>query len=89
MPDICLLNDLTEDSTLVDGFLTQNHCLPYELTNEVAREQMPKYVQKVTAEIDRVAASAISGSQLNAIIRRKVVESINFVTRLMTLTIVG
>lgn len=26
-PDIWLLTDLTEDSTLVDGFLAQIHCL--------------------------------------------------------------
>ncbi|MCV5295986.1 phage regulatory CII family protein, partial [Escherichia coli] len=54
-PDIWLLTDLTEDSTLVDGFLAQIHCLPCVPTNEVAREKMPQYVLKATAEIGRVA----------------------------------
>lgn len=62
--DIWLLTDLTEDSTLVDGFLAQIHCLPCLQTNEVAREKMPQYVLKATAEIGRVAASAVSGVQL-------------------------
>lgn len=81
-PDIWLLTDLTEDSTLVDGFLAQIHCLPCVPTNEVAREKMPQYVLKATAEIGRVAASAVSSVQLNATTRRQVVESINSVTRL-------
>ena len=54
-------------------------------TNEVAREQMPHYVQKTTAEIGRVAASAVTGPQQNAITRRSV-ESGNAVTCLMILT---
>lgn len=79
-PDIWLLTDLTEDSTLVDGFLAQIHCLPCVPTNEVAREKMPQYVLKATAEIGRVAASAVSGVQLNATTRRQVVESVNSVS---------
>lgn len=67
--DIWLLTDLTEDSTLVDGFLAQIHCLPCVPTNEVAREKMPQYVLKTTAEIGRVAASAVSDVQLNATTR--------------------
>ncbi|EHN8902920.1 phage regulatory CII family protein [Enterobacter asburiae] len=61
-PDIWLLTDLTEDSTLVDGFLAQIHCLPCVPTNEVAREKMPQYVLKATAEMGRVAASAVCGT---------------------------
>lgn len=68
-PDIWLLTDLTEDSTLVDGFLAQIHCLPCVPTNEVAREKMPQYVLKATSEIGRVAACAISGVQMNATIQ--------------------
>ena len=37
-PEIWLLTDLTEDSTLVDGFLAQIHCLPCVPINEVAKE---------------------------------------------------
>lgn len=36
---------------------------------------MPQYVLKATAEIGRVAASAVSGVQLNATTRRQVVEA--------------
>lgn len=88
-PDIWLLTDLTEDSTLVDGFLAQIHCLPCVPINEVARENMPQYVLKATAEIGRVAANAVSGVHLNATTRRQVVESVNSVTRLMALTAIS
>jgi hypothetical protein len=43
------------------------------LRRVVAREKMPQYVLKATAEIGRVAASAVSGVQLNAATRRQVV----------------
>ncbi|MGU3487214.1 phage regulatory CII family protein [Enterobacter bugandensis] len=87
--EIWLLTDLTEDSTLVDGFLAQIHCLPCVPLNEVAKEKMSHYVLKATAEIGRVAASAVSGVQLNATTRRQVVESVNSVTRLMALTAIS
>ncbi|MFW5364662.1 phage regulatory CII family protein [Escherichia coli] len=88
-PEIWLLTDITEDSTLVDGFLAQIHCLSCVPLNEVAKEKMPQYVLKATAEIGRVAASAVSGVQLNATTRRQVVESVNSVTRLMSLTAIS
>lgn len=50
---------------------------------------MPQYVLKATAEIGCVAASAVSGVQLNATTRRQVVESVNSVTRLMALTAIS
>lgn len=62
-PDIWLLTDLTEDSTLVDGFLAQIHCLPCVPINEVAKEKLPHYVMSATAEIGRVAAGAVAGRQ--------------------------
>lgn len=61
-PDIWLLTDLTEDSTLVDGFLAQIHCLPCVPINEVAKEKLPHYVMSATAEIGRVAAGAVRQS---------------------------
>ncbi|STL84522.1 phage regulatory protein CII [Escherichia coli] len=61
-PDIWLLTDLTEDSTLVDGFLAQIHCLPCVPINEVAKEKLPHYVMSATAEIGRVAAGAVTGA---------------------------
>ncbi|KAB0979370.1 hypothetical protein FZI32_22535, partial [Cronobacter sakazakii] len=80
---------ITEDSTLVDGFLAQIHCLPCVPLNEVASEKMPHYVLNATAEIGRVAASAVSGEHQTTTERRQVIESINSVTRLMALTAVS
>lgn len=88
-PEIWLLTDLTEDSTLVDGFLAQIHCLPCVPLNEVASEKMTHYVLSATAEIGRVAASAVSSEQPTAASRRQVIDSINSVTRLMALTAVS
>lgn len=79
-PEIWLLTDLTEDSTLVDGFLAQIHCLPCVPMNEVAKEKLPHYVMSATAEIGRVAAGAVTGD---------VISSINSVTRLMALAAVS
>lgn len=64
-PEIWLLTDLTEDSTLVDGFLAQIHCLPCVPINEVAKEKLPHYVMSATAEIGRVAAGAVSGAAVS------------------------
>lgn len=88
-PEIWLLTDLTEDSTLVDGFLAQIHCLPCVPLNEVAREKMPEYVLCATAEIGRVAANTVSGGPQTTDSRRQVIDSINSVTRLMALTAVS
>ncbi|EHP9912108.1 phage regulatory CII family protein [Escherichia coli] len=63
-PEIWLLTDLTEDSTLVDGFLAQIHCLPCVPINEVAKEKLPHYVMSATAEIGRVAAGAVPAPQI-------------------------
>lgn len=87
--EIWLLTDITEDSTLVDGFLAQMHCLPCVPLNEVANEKMPQYVLKATAEIGQVAAGAVSGEQLTTAGRRQIIDSINSVTRLMALTAVS
>ncbi|HCW0178618.1 TPA: phage regulatory CII family protein [Citrobacter freundii] len=88
-PEIWILTDLTEDSTLVDGFLAQIHCLSCVPINEVASEKMPHYVLNATAEIGRVAASAVSGELQTTASRRQVIDSINSVTRLMALTAVS
>ncbi|MDB2179494.1 phage regulatory CII family protein [Citrobacter farmeri] len=88
-PDIWLLTDITEDSTLVDGFLAQIHCLPCVPVNEVAKDKLPHYVMSATAEIGRVAAGAVSGDVKTTTGRRDVISSINSVTRLMALTAVS
>ncbi|WP_302422297.1 phage regulatory CII family protein [uncultured Citrobacter sp.] len=87
--DIWLLTDLTEDPTLVDGFLAQINCLACVPVNEVASEKMPHYVLNATAEIGRVAAGAVSGEVRTTAGRRDVISSINSVTRLMALTAVS
>lgn len=66
----------------------QIHCLPCVPLNEVAREKMPDYVLKATAEIGRVAAGAVSGEAHTTAGRRQIIDSINSVTRLMALTAV-
>lgn len=88
-PELWLLTDLTEDSTLVDGFLAQIHCLPCIPLNEVAREKMSHYVLNATAEIGRVAASTVSDAHQTTKERRQVINSINAVTRMMALTAVA
>ena len=50
---------------------------------------MPHYVLNATAEIGRVAASAVSGEPQTTASRRQVIDSINSVTRLMALTAVS
>ncbi len=72
-PEIWLLTDLTEDSTLVDGFLAQIHCLPCVPINEVAKEKLPHYVMSATAEIGRVAAGAVCGVNLCGVMMTDVV----------------
>lgn len=88
-PEIWLLTDLTEDSTLVDGFLAQIHCLPCVPLNEVAKEKLPHYVMSATAEIGRVAAGALSGDVKTANGRRDAITSINSVSRLMALAAIS
>lgn len=85
-PEIWLLTDLTEDSTLIDGFLAQIHCLPCV---PVAKEKLPHYVMSATAEIGRVAAGAVSGDVKTSAGRRDAISSINSVTRLMALAAVS
>ena len=53
--EIMLLTDITEDSTLVDGFLAQMHCMPCVPVNELATEKLPVYVMKATAEVGQLA----------------------------------
>ena len=76
-PEIWLLTDLTEDSTLVDGFLAQIHCLPCVPINEVAKEKLPHYVMSATAEIGRVAAGAVEELRQRGVNFRSLTDSID------------
>lgn len=84
--DLMLLTDLTEDPTLVDGFLAQIHCLPCVPVNEVAKEKLPLYVMQATAQIGQVAANVASGSRLTHISRQVIIENANAGMRFLALT---
>lgn len=44
LPELWLLPDLTEDSTLFDGFLAQIHCLPCVPVHELSKDKLQSYV---------------------------------------------
>lgn len=76
-PEIMLLTDITEDSTLVDGFLAQLHCMPCVPVNELASEKLPVYVMKATAEVGQLAAGAISTERMTQCRKNSMVSSVN------------
>lgn len=84
-PEIWLLTDLTEDSTLVDGFLAQIHCLPSVPVNELTVDKLDIYALKATAEVGQVAAFAVSGDRMTAGCRSALVTSINSGVRYLSL----
>lgn len=55
-PELWLLTDLTEDSTLVDGFLAQIHCLPCVPVNELAKDKLQSYVMRAMRELGELAS---------------------------------
>lgn len=76
-PEIMLLTDITEDSTLVDGFLAQIHCMPCVPVNELATEKLPVYVMKATAEVGQLAAGAISPERMTTCRKNSMVTNVN------------
>lgn len=76
-PEIMLLTDITEDSTLVDGFLAQIHCMPCVPVNELAAEKLPVYVMKATAEVGQLAAGAISPERMTTCRKNSMVTNVN------------
>lgn len=76
-PEIMLLTDITEDSTLVDGFLAQLHCMPCVPVNELASEKLPVYVMKATAEVGQLAAGAVSMERMTQCRKNSMVSSVN------------
>ncbi|EON87838.1 phage regulatory CII family protein [Plesiomonas shigelloides] len=83
--EILVLTDITEDATLVDGFLAQLHCLPCVPVNEVAKEHLPVYVMKATAEIGQIAATAAVGGKMPHSSKHHVVDSVNSGIRYLSL----
>jgi len=59
--EIWVLTDITEDSTLVDGFLAQIHCQPCVPINELAKDKLQTYVMFAMGEL---ASGAISTERL-------------------------
>jgi len=85
-PEIWLLTDLTEDASLVDGFLAQIHCLPCVPVNELAREKLSLYVMQATAQVGQVAANAATTGRITHLSRRSIVESANAGMRFLALS---
>ncbi|MBS1206471.1 MAG: hypothetical protein H6R25_3370 [Proteobacteria bacterium] len=84
--DIWLLTDLTEDSTLVDGFLAMLHCLPCVPVNELAKEKLQTYVMRAMTELGDLAGGAVSSERLTPARKHSMVESVNSGIRMLSLT---
>ncbi|NUL36911.1 phage regulatory CII family protein [Kosakonia sacchari] len=84
--EIWLLTDLTEDSTLVDGFLAQIHCLPCVPVNELAKDKMQAYVMRAMAELGALAGGVVSTERLTQAKKYRMVESVNSGIRMLSLT---
>ncbi len=87
--EIWVLTDLTEDSTLVDGFLAQIHCLPCVPVNELAPEKMQTYIMRAMGELGELATGAISAERLTPARKRGMIECVNSGIRMLTLTAIA
>ncbi|WP_139539387.1 phage regulatory CII family protein [Klebsiella spallanzanii] len=84
--EIWTLTDLTEDSTLVDGFLAQIHCLPCVPVNELAKEKLQSYVMRAMSELGELASGAISGDRLTPARKQNMITSVNAGIRMLSLS---
>lgn len=84
--EIWTLTDLTEDSTLVDGFLAQIHCLPCVPVNELAQEKLQTYVMRAMSELGQLAGNAVSQERLTPSRKNSMIESVNSGIRMLSLT---
>lgn len=84
--EIWTLTDLTEDSTLVDGFLAQIHCLPCVPVNELAQEKLQTYVMRAMNDLGQLAGSAVSQERLTVSRKNSMIESVNSGIRMLSLT---
>lgn len=84
--EIWLLTDLTEDSTLVDGFLAQIHCLPCVPVNELAKEKLQSYVMRAMSELGELASGAVSDERMTQARRSNMIESVNAGIRMLSLS---
>ena len=84
-PEIMVLTDLTEDATLVDGFLAKIHCLPCVPVNELVTEKLPDYVMGASAEVGSIARSAMSKERMTQSHKHSLIESANAGMRFLAL----
>ncbi|MDI5686425.1 phage regulatory CII family protein, partial [Salmonella enterica subsp. enterica serovar Cerro] len=80
------LTDMTEDSTLVDGFLAQIHCLPCVPVNELAKEKLQSYVMHAMSELGELASGAVSGDRLTPAKKQNMIASVNAGIRMLSLS---
>ncbi|ELT9803898.1 phage regulatory CII family protein [Escherichia coli] len=85
-PELWLLTDLTEDSTLVDGFLAQIHCLPCVPVNELAKDKLQSYVMRAMRELGELASGAVSDERLTSARKHNMIESVNAGIRMLSLS---
>ena len=85
-PELWLLTDLTEDSTLVDGFLAQIHCLPCVPVNELAKDKLQSYVMRAMRELGELASGAVSDERLTTARKHNMIESVNSGIRMLSLS---
>lgn len=85
-PELWLLTDLTEDSTLIDGFLAQIHCLPCVPVNEMAKDKLQTYVMRAMSELGELANGAVSMERLTQSRKSSMIESVNAGIRMLSLT---
>ncbi|HFU4291268.1 TPA: phage regulatory CII family protein [Salmonella enterica] len=84
--EIWTLTDLTEDSTLVDGFLAQIHCLPCVPVNELAKDKLQSYVMRAMRELGELASGAVSDERLTSARKHNMIESVNAGIRMLSLS---
>lgn len=84
--ELWMLTDLTEDSTLVDGFLAQIHCLPCVPVNELAKDKLQLYVMRAMSELGELANGAISTERLTSARKHNMIESVNAGIRMLALS---
>lgn len=84
--ELWLLTDLTEDSTLIDGFLAQIHCLPCVPVNELAKNKLQTYVMRAMSELGELATGAVSTERMTSDRKNSMVESVNSGIRMLSLS---
>ncbi len=85
-PEIWQLTDLSEDSTLVDGFLAQIHCLPCVPVNELAKDKLQSYVMRAMSELGELAGGVASAERLTVARKHSMIESVNAGIRMLSPT---